>query len=79
VSVELIPPEEQYEHNPMVLLPYPQFSGSFVMPVMQLPLDNEFAGSAQLVKSARIVVRASLLAFEHRALSCTTYDSLSAN
>ena len=55
-----------------MLLAYPQFSGSLAIPEMQLLLDREFAGSAQLVKSARIWVMELALGFEHSWLSDTT-------
>ena len=79
MSVELIPPDAQYEHKPIVLLAYPQLLGSFAMPCMQVLLDKALAGRAQLVKSARICVCAPLLGFEQRAPSAATYASLSAN
>jgi hypothetical protein len=60
-----------------VLFPYPQLSGSFVDPSMQVPV-NEFAGSAQFVKSALICESALLLGFEHSALSAMMMPSLSA-
>lgn len=71
MSVELVPPDAQYEQRPMVLLPYPQLSGSFWMPSMQLSEDSESAGRAQFVKSALICVVAPLLGFEHNWLSDT--------
>lgn len=52
-SVELGELAAQYEHRLPKLDEYPQLSGSFITPSIQLPL-NESAGSAQLVKSARI-------------------------
>lgn len=63
----------------MVLFPYPQLSGSLVMPGMQLFEDRELAGRAQLVKSARICCAAPLLGSEQTEPSATTYASLSAN
>lgn len=71
MSVELVPPDAQYEQRPIVLLPNPQLSGSFSMPSMQLSEDSESAGSAQFVKSALICVVAPLLGFEHNWLSDT--------
>lgn len=38
----------------MVLSLYPQFWGSLSLAWMQFELERELAGSAQLVKSARI-------------------------
>ena len=61
----------------MVLLPYPQLSGSLVAPSMQLPV-NEFAGNAQLVKSALICESALLPGFEQSELSAMIIASLSA-
>ena len=49
----------QYVHRPPKLFENPQLSGSFWTPSMQ-DCDNEFWGSAQFVKSARI----SLIAFD---------------
>lgn len=70
MSVELIPPEAQYEQRPIVLLAKPQLSGSLSIPSIQVPV-SEFAGSAQLVKSALIRDAAPLLGFEHSELSET--------
>lgn len=55
----------------MVLLPYPQLSGSLSLPSMQILDDSESAGNAQFVKSALICSLASLLALEHSWLSET--------
>lgn len=70
VSVELIPPDAQYEQRPIVLLAKPQLSGSLSIPSMQVP-DSAFAGNAQFVKSALIKAVAPLLGFEHSELSET--------
>jgi len=61
----------------MVLFPNPQLSGSFEEPSIQVPV-NEFAGNAQLVKSALICESALLPGFEHKALSAMIIASLSA-
>jgi hypothetical protein len=72
------PPDPQYWQKPIVLLPYPQLSGSFWEPAIQEPV-KELLGSAQVVKSARISASASLPGSEHRELSALMSDSLSAN
>lgn len=46
---------------------------------MQVSLDRESAGRAQLVKSALICCCTLPFGLEQRALSATTYASLSAN
>lgn len=60
-----------------MLFPNPQLLGSFWAPSMQEPV-NEFAGSAQLVKSALICSSALSPGFEHRDLSAMIIASLSA-
>ena len=46
----------------------PQLSGSLVTPAMHEP-DNEFAGNAQFVKSARIWLIAFEFALPHMSLA----------
>ena len=71
-----MPPDEQYEHSPMVLFPKPQLSGSFWMPLMQPPEESEPAGNAQFVKSARISGTRLLPGLEQRLPSAETKASL---
>ncbi|KAK4940126.1 hypothetical protein LTR66_014942 [Elasticomyces elasticus] len=59
-SVEFGELAAQYEHRPLRLLEKPQSFGSFTKPCTHATV-NEFAGSAQVVKSARICVSADLL------------------
>lgn len=60
--------DEQYMHKEPRFELKPQSSGSFSTAEMHSPL-NEFAGSAQLVKSARICVRASESALPQTSLA----------
>jgi hypothetical protein len=63
----------------MVLLPYPQFSGSFAIPGMQFRLDKELSGKEQVTKSARICDWALPPGFGQRPGSARTYASACAN
>jgi hypothetical protein len=67
-SVEFGELDEQYEHRDPRFELNPQSSGWFATPDIHCPL-NEFAGRAQLVKSARICVRASEFEFPHTLLA----------
>lgn len=58
----------QYEHSDPRFELYPQSSGSFATALIHDPV-NEFAGSAQLVKSARICVSASEPALPQTSLA----------
>jgi hypothetical protein len=67
-SVALGELAEQYEHSDPRFESNPQLSGSFLTASMQAPV-NESAGSAQLVKSARICVSAYELGLSHTLLA----------
>lgn len=67
-SVEFGELEAQYEHKLPVLSEKPQLLGWFVTPSIQVPV-NESAGSAQLVKSALIWLRALFPAVPHTLLA----------
>ncbi len=77
-SVELGELEAQYPQRPCTFVEKPQFLGSFAAAVMHEPV-RESAGSAQLVKSARICAMKLLLVVPQSCEFTVISSSLSAN